>query len=152
MPRFAANRPDVLPPTSPVRTPTVLGATTVIVGAAVCALLGILVLVVTLFGRDGEFTRAEVKRQIEAAWAADIGDDFEVVRAEWSTAGGDSTARYAVALPMRRYEVATAGIDFSTWRRVGERYTIGTDSGPNWESGISASPSSFELGYDYSRE
>jgi hypothetical protein len=88
----------------------------------------------------------------KAAWAADIWDDFEVVRAEWSTAANDSLARFTVVLPPDRYEAVTGAVDFSTWSRAGGRYSIGTDSGPNWESGISASPLAFELGYEYSRE
>lgn len=135
-----------------MRLPRDLDGATFVAALVVCALLGVLVLIVAFFGDDGEFTHDQAKRQIETAWATDIGDDFEVVQAEWSTAGGDSSARYTVAVQPDRYEAATARFDLATWTNVDGRYTVGVNSGPNWESGISASPSTLELGYDYRRE
>ena len=135
-----------------MRTPTILNGVTFAAGVAVVALLGALILALAFLGDDGEFTRDQAKRQIETAWATDLGDDFEIVRAEWSTVGGDSSVRYTVVVQPDRYKAATAEVDFATWTNVGGRYTIGVNSGPNWESGISVSPSTLELGYDYRRE
>ena len=135
-----------------MRPPSILTVLTFVVGSAVVALLGLFLLLLATYSDGGEFTRDQVKQQIETAWAADIGGDSEVVRAEWSTAGADSMAHFVVALPSSQYDAVTGSVDFRTWSHVGKWYTIGVGSGPHWESGISASPSTLELGYDYSSE